>query len=198
LLARDVGCTYPTIREALRRLEAKKYVSRSSDRSVQLSRFPRDVWRELLALASSIRPSIRFTDESGEKPDAHRLLERFSRKNLEGVALGGVAAARFWHPAFDLHGTPKLNLIVHAPNGLVDLAFVKRLDPALKRNDDPDASPVLVIHPLLRATSHFVEPADGRPAYADPVETALDLYELGLFTQADDFLSHFGRKTAKP
>jgi hypothetical protein len=197
-LAAEVGCTYPTIRESLRRLEAKKCLARETNRSVRLSRFPYEAWRELLALAPGIRPAIRFTDESGGGTNVDDLLDRLNRRRPKNTALSGVVAARFWHPDFDLHGTPRIHVVVHSPDGLVDLEFLKRVDPALRRNDDPDASPVLVIHPLVRASTLFSESPRGGLPYADPVETVLDLQELGLSNQGHDLLAYFWKEIRRP
>lgn len=197
-LVDEVGCTYPTIRQSLRRLESKKYLSRESGRRVQLSRFPQETWREMLALAPSMRQSLRFTDESGETPNPSRLLERLNKNRPEHVAVGGVTAARHWHPEFDLHGTPRLDLVLHAPDGVVDLRFLKHLDPALKQISNPDASPALVIHPLIRATSFFAESEQGQAPLADPIEAVLDLQELGLSPQANELLAHFRKEVRGP
>ena len=197
-LAKEVGCTYPTIRVALRRLESKKCLNRQSGRLVQLTRFPQEPWREMVALAPSMRRSLRFVDKSGEKPNPNRLLDRLKKMNPKRVALGGVVAARHWNPEFDLHGTPRLDLVVHAPNGAADLRFLNRLDPALKQTDDPDDSPAIVIHPLIRSAAMFTESKPNELAIADPVETVLDLQELGLAQQANQLLAHFRKEIRQP
>jgi hypothetical protein len=106
------------------------------------------------------------------------------------LALGGVLGARHWHPDFDLHGTPRLDLVYHAPNGNVDLEFVRKLDPALTQVDDRSESAVLVVHPLVRAAPLFIETTERSIPWADPVETALDLCDLSLTTQANQLLTH--------
>ncbi len=197
-LADAVGCTYPTIRRAIRQLEIKSYLSRESNRSVQLARFPQESWKELLALAPSMRGSLQFTDRSGDEPSPHRLLERLNRIRPPGIAVGGVSAARYWHPDFDLHGMPRLDLVLHAPDGTMDIRFLKRLDPALEQAAVPNSAPALVIHPLIRKDSLFTESKRGPMPLADPVETLLDLHELGLSRQADQMLAHFRRQARRP
>lgn len=196
-LANDIGCSYPTIRAALRRLDAAKYLTRHSNRSVELARFPTQTWSEFVALRNRIRTPIRFIDGTGERPDPLGLLKRLVKHPPPSVALGGVLAARHWFPDFDLHGTPRLDLVLHAPNGEMNLDFVHQLDRSLRRTDDVHATPSLVVHPLNRAASLFVKPDAGGIAIADPIETALDLYEMGLTPQADQLLASF-RKEARP
>jgi DNA-binding MarR family transcriptional regulator len=193
-LAKEVGSTYPTIRDALRRLESKKYLAKESGRFVRLTRFPQETWRELVALAPTLRRPLRFIDESGETPNPDRLLDRLKTIHPKRIALGGVVAARYWNPDFDLHGTPRLDLVAHAPDNVADLRFLKRLDPALKQTDDPEAAAALVIHPLIRSKAMFTEVGPNTLPYTDPVETVLDLQELGLTQQANQLLSHFRKE----
>jgi len=189
-LARQVGCTYPTIREAIKRLDNLHYVRHQSNRSVELTRFPHTAWSEMVALSSKIRRSIRFVDTSGDNADPQRLLRELASLRDPRIAVGGVEAARFWQPEFDLHGTPRIDVVLHVAGDEVDLSFVGRLDPAFKQSDQLDQSPVLVIHllwrsqPLLETDSRFDLPI------ADPVETALDLLEVGLTEQAGQMLAH--------
>lgn len=189
-LAEEVGCSYPTVRKALDNPSLRSALRTTSNRSVELQAFPHDVWRELVALSSLLRNSIRFRDRSGEKPMPHGLLKRLERSPPPHLALAGVLAARHWHPDFDLHGTPRLDLVYHTPTGQLDLGFVKQLDPALARVDDPSESAVLVIHPLVRAAPLFIEKTEKCLPWADPVETALDLCDLSLTTQANQLLTH--------
>jgi predicted transcriptional regulator len=192
-LAEGVGCSYPTIRSSLRRLEQDRYIQRHSNRTVELTRFPTKAWEELLALDRQLRQPIRFIDASGDKPNPIGLIERLQRMRPSGIALGGVLAARHWHQTFDLHGTPRVDLVAHAPDAVVDLKFVKRLDPALKIVDDTTTSATLVIRPLVRNANLFESMGSEMPV-ADPVETTLDLSELGLTQQASKLLAHFRKE----
>ena len=190
-LAEQVGCTYPTVKEALEQLEQRRNIIRNSNRSVELAKFPKSSWSDLLVISGNPRRAFRYRDASGEKTDFDRLLKRLARMKLPRVALGGVAAARHWHSDFDLHGTPRLDLLVHTPGDTVDLSFVKKLDPALRRIEDYDESPVLVVRPLQRADPLFEHVPGTSLPFADPVETALDLCDLGLTEQASQLLAHF-------
>lgn len=189
-LSEQAGCSYPTVRKALQKPSLRSALSFTSSRSVEFKAFPHDAWRELTALSSTMRGSLRFRDRSGEKQSPQGLLKRLERTKPSHVALGGVMAARHWHPDFNLHGTPRLDVEYHAPNGIVDLEFVRKLDPALTRVSDPSESAVLVVHPLVRAVPLFIEVSEKKLPWADPVETALDLCDLSLTTQANQLLTH--------
>lgn len=187
-LAQTAGCSYPTVQKALDKL--RNVLQFSSNRSVELKAFPHDTWRELVALSGTLRNSLRFEDQSGDPPMPLSLLKRLEQLKTSNLALGGALAARHWHPDFDLHGTPRLDLVYHAPNGRIDLDFVRQLDPALTEVTDPAAPAALVIHPLIRASSLFSE-RDGKSVmWSDPVETALDLCDLSLTAQANQLLTY--------
>jgi hypothetical protein len=97
------------------------------------------------------------------------------------VYIGGVAAARHYYPRFDLNGLPRLDLVTTSEVG-VD--WLRKLDPALRPTNDPARSPVLVVHP----TEDLVDGSEESSPWADPVETLLDLHELRLGDQAEDFV----------
>lgn len=183
-LQRQTGLSHPSVSKALAALGPA--VQRRRDRSVALCAFPGEAWAQLVALAPKVRQTSAFVDESGRGGDPQRLLDRVRRTSPPGVAVAGVVAARHWHSGLDLEGLPRLDLSVHAPNGGMDTAFVARLDPALVPAP-PGTPPLLVLHAVPRAESLFVV-GDGGPAWADPVEALLDLYELRLIEQADDLV----------
>jgi hypothetical protein len=68
----------------------------------------------------------------------------------------------------------------------------------LRQTDDPDASPAIVIHLLVRSATMFTEATTSELAVADPVETVLDLQEIGLVQQANQLLAHFRKEVRKP
>jgi hypothetical protein len=183
-LQAEAGLSHPTVKRDLDRLG--DHVARQSDRSVELARFPQDAWSQLRALAPRARHTAHFADGTGRKPDLRRLVDRLRRLKLENVALGGVIAAREWQPDFDLEGTPRIDLSVHAPDGRRDVTFIKDIDAALQPSEDK-ASAAVVVHSLVRAKPHFKAHPD-LGLIADPIETLLDLYELRLYAQADEFL----------
>jgi hypothetical protein len=185
------GLSYPTVAKQLRALGSA--VARSSNRSAELHELPATAWAELTALAPRIRQTKALVDRSGRPPDLDRLVARLQRQRPAHVALGGVHAARHWQPDFDLDGAPRIDLEVHAPDGWADLQFVTKLDPAI----GPSAlnvAPILAVHVVTRAQSLFAnEGARGVP-WADPVEVLLDLHQLGLHPQADDFVKFWRRQ----
>ena len=189
-LAEVVGCSFPTARKSLDKPSLRNALRFTSNRSVELTRFPHNLWSELLTFSNATHSSFRFRDRSGSKASPLDLLNRLKRLNPPQIALGGVVSARHWHPDFDLNGTPRLDLAFHAPDGIVDLRFVRRLDPALAIVDDPSEPGVLVVHPVVRASSLFVENAACGIPWADPVQTTLDLCDLSLTVQANQLLTH--------
>ena len=195
-LADEVGCSYPTVRSALEKDSLNNSISYTSNRSVELRNFPHVAWNELVALTHEIRHSFLFHDRTKGKPDPESLLNRIlNTVDTGNLGLGGVFAARRWHPDFDLHGTPRLDLVYHAPDGNVDLRFVKRIDPALTVDDSNESSPALVIHVIQRASSQFTESDNGGMKLADPVETTLDLYEMSLTVQANQLFNYLRPET---
>lgn len=196
-LARQVGCSYPTVSAALKRSSLRRAASHLSNRSVELRAFPHETWSELVALSSTMRPTFRFQDRSGDKRSPQSLLKRLERNTVSHLAVGGVIAARHWHPGIDLHGIPRLDLLYHSCDKRLDLTFVEKLDPALELVDD-GLSADLVVHVIQRSMPLFVKPNPNGVSLADPVETALDLCELSLIPQADRLLTHLRPEVRLP
>jgi hypothetical protein len=190
-LTAQVGCVYPTAAQALKRLDERNYLLRRSNRSVELRRFPEKLWKELLVLSDTWRQPLRYADASGKRPDFPYLLRRLTRMKPPHMALGGVAAARYWHADFDLHGIPRIDLSVHVLQGRMDLDFMQKLDPALEPVDRDDRSAAVVLHPLFRREPLYAIATESELPYADAVETVLDLHEMGLTAQAGALLNHF-------
>jgi hypothetical protein len=91
----------------------------------------------------------------------------------------------------DLGGVPRLDLSQHG-SGRPDLGFIEKLDPALKRVDDPLEPATVVVHQVRHATSLF-QARKGGLHWADPVECLLDLHEARLDAQAAHFLKALER-----
>ena len=195
-LASEVGCSYPTVRAALGRRSLARAVRSHSNRSVELTAFPGEAWQELIALSRTMRKEFCFRNRSSSKPDVEGLLKRLGRHSNLPVGVGGVIAARHWDVHFDLNGTPRLDLHYHAPNGQIDLGFVRKLDPAFVLDEELNTSPALVIHALIRDSNLFTETADSLFPVTDPVETVLDLIAMGLRVQADELINRL-RKEAR-
>lgn len=182
------GQSHPTV--ALRLDELGSYVRRTSNRSVELSEFPTSAWTELLALSPRIRQTAGFVDRSGRSGDLVSMLGRLRRQQPPHVAVGGVVGARHWQADFDLDGVPRLDLELHAPDGVADMGFISRLDPALTRADGGSA-PIVAVHLVTRASSQYTDDPEHRLPWADPVEILLDLHQLRLTKQADAFVRHW-------
>lgn len=187
-LAAQSGLSYPTVAKQLRALGLA--VLRGSNRSAELRWVPMATMAELTALSPKVRQSTYFTDTSGRPPDLAALVKRLRRQHPPRVALGGVIAAHHWQPGFDLDGTPRLDLEVHAPEGRPDLAFVAKLDPALALAG-PEVVPIVAVHAVTRAVSLFTAERDRELPWADPVEVLLDLHQLRLHQQAEDFVRYW-------
>lgn len=189
-LMRRTGSSYPTVADALRRLERTQELARRSNRSVQLSRFPDKTWPEFLALSEGLRRTRFFADASGRRVNPLDLYRRLQAMPYKHIAMGGVQAARHWDPDFDLNGLPRLDVTLHMAHGIGDLGFVERLDPALKRVDSRHEGIVLAVHPLFRTEPHFEKNPKSKIDWADPVETLLDLHESRLVEQAEHLIKH--------
>lgn len=188
-LQAQTGLTHPTVGKRIRELGPD--IERTPNRSVRLRAFPTRAWAELVALSLRVRQTVGFEDRSGRSGDLSALVGRIQRQRPSNVALGGVVGARHWQPEFDLVGIPRVDLELHAPLGNADLRFVSRIDPALMPAR-PEVAPVLAVHVVIRAASLF-EGSERALPWADPVEILLDLYQLKLHKQADDFI-RFWRK----
>ncbi len=193
-LARTAGCSYPAVARALSPLGS--LLERRSDRRVILRWFPKEEFARLLAIADRARSTARFADHSGQPRSAESHLRRLEKLNPPGLAIGGVLGAKHYHPNLDLVGTPRLDLSLHCPGKRLNLDFIERLDPALKRVEDPLAPANVVVHAVRQADAQFT-PRDGGIAWADPVECLFDLHEARLELQAGQFLDALQRQRPK-
>lgn len=190
-LAEETGFTYPTIANALERLEPR--LIRHSDRRVELSAFPKEAWFQLVAQADKARASQGFVDPSGRPRPPEALLDRLRDLGRNDIAVSGVFGARHYLPGLDLVGTPRLDLVVHARRMVGPPTFLRRLDPALKPAGRGEPCKV-VVHTLFRPEPLFSQPENGIH-WADEVECLLDLHEMRLESQALEFVE---RLTPKP
>jgi len=88
---------------------------------------------------------------------------------------------------------PRLDVSLHSPGKRLDLEFIGRLDPALKRVEDPCAPANVVVHAVRHADPQSTPRKDGL-AWADPLECLFDLYEARLDMQAGQFLEALQRQ----
>jgi hypothetical protein len=189
-IAEQTGFTYPTIANALERLEPR--LIRHSDRRVELTTFPNDAWFQLVAQADKARASQGFVDPSGRPRPPEVLLDRLRDLRRDDIAVSGVLGARHYLPGLDLFGTPRLDLVVYARRFGVPPTFLRRLDPALKPagRDEPWQ---VVVHTLFRPEPFFSQPENGI-RWADEVECLLDLHEMRLESQALEFVERLSPK----
>lgn len=190
-LAEQTGFSYPTIANALERLEPR--LIRHSDRRIELSAFPKEAWFKLVAQTDKVRASQGFVDPSGRPRPPEVLLDRLRDLERDDIAVAGVLGARHYLPGLDLVGTPRLDLVVHARPMASPPTFLRRLDPALKPAGRGEPSQV-VVHTLFRPAPFFSQPENGT-RWADEVECLLDLHEMRMEAQALEFVD---RLTPKP
>ncbi len=184
-IAARSGASHPTVAAALERLVARGELLRTSDRRAGLIALPRRSLNEIMAIADSHRGTVRLADATGQRPDLDALLRRIQSKAPPDTAIGGVVAARHYDPRFDLHGTPRIDVTTHERD---DLAWLRRVDPALRPVPVSQSSPVLVVHRTRRGDPSFETDARSGLTLASPAETVLDLYDLRLTDQADQLV----------
>lgn len=194
-LGRTAGCSYPTVARVLKELGS--LVDRSSDRRVALRYFPRDEFERLAATAETARSTVRYADRSGQPRSPEARLRRLEKLRPAGVAIGGVLGARHYLPDLDLVGAPRLDLSVHCGDGSPGLDFIKQLDPALVREDDPHRPASVAVHAVRHADPLF-QLREGGLYWADPIECLLDLREARLESQANQFLEVLRQKRSSP
>ena len=176
-LTEAAGCSYPTVASALKRLGSS--IARHADRRVELCRFPREEWNGLVARSEELRSTARFADTSAKAATPTALLKRFRGLHPPDAAVGGTFGAVHHHRALGLRGDTRLDLSLHSVSGVLDLGLVERLDPRLKRVEDPRVPANLVLHSVRHRESLF-ESGRGGHLWADPVECLLDLHEARL------------------
>jgi len=195
-LVRSSGYSYPTIANVL--LNLGSLIERQSDRRVTLRWFPKDEFARLLAVSDRARSTVRFTDRSGQPRPFESYLRRLEKLDPPGLAIGGVLGAKHYFADLDLVGIPRLDISLHCPGHQMDLGFVERLDPALKRVSDPLEPASVVVHAVRHADPFFI-PREGELQWADPVECLIDLHEARLEKQAHQFLEALQRnRPTKP
>ena len=187
------GTSYPTVVEAIERLDALGEITRTSSRGAQLRGHPRASLAEVLAVGDSLRRTMYFVDASGRAPDLDALLRRTVKVTSDAIAIGGVAAARHYDRDFDLNGLPRVDVTASGS----DTSWLRSIDPALvpaTALDLRSGRVALVVHRLRRPKTGFVRDDAGHRWFTDPVEVVLDLHELRLSEQADEFVDAVRRR----
>ncbi len=184
-LMQTSGYSYPTIAGVLEKLGS--LIERATDRRLRLKWFPREEFARLLSMSDGARATARFADRSGQPRSMELHVKRLERLAPKGIAIGGVLGAKYYAPGLDLVGVPRLDLSQHSGTRRLDLSFIRELDPALERIDDPLIPATVVVHAVRSADSLFTHREQGLN-WADPVECLLDLHEARLDSQAAQLL----------
>jgi hypothetical protein len=185
------GCSYPTVASSLDRL--KNYLKQSYSEGVQLRRFPNEEWHSMILGANKIRATLRLADRSGQPRRPSYLLERLARMQLDHVGVGGVLGAMAVYPDLNITGSPRLDICIHAPGKVADIEFVKNLDPALEPTTDLMEPAQVFLHFVRSDYSDFEQHLPGLKK-ASWVECMLDLHEMRLGEQADEWLHQWIRE----
>lgn len=193
-IGRRANASSPTLRSTFARLRLRGEIADTRNRPIELTGFPRATLREVLALSGSLRRPFYFVDGSGRPADPDGLLRRLAAEQPSGVAVGGVVAARAYDPNFDLNGIPRLDLVVNSTD---QVGWLNRLNPGLRLVDSVTPSPALVLHPVPHLRIGAATWGNGKLPLADPAETLLDLYELRLTEQAEDFVTRIRERGAR-
>ena len=195
-LGSEIGISYPTLSEALDRLEG--HLVRSSNRSVMLKAFPSEHWPAILLQAPAARQSEGYRVRDGQARSPETLLKR-TLEFVEGreseeieIAIGGTHAARHYLPGIDLVGTPRLDLTLYLADPSEKKQLLRHLDPAL-RPVERGETPQIVLNHLDRPRSFFQQDQDGN-TITDEVETLLDLHAMRFDPQAQELLQHLIQK----
>ena len=186
LIGKLAGCSFPTVKSALDQL--KHVLRKSPVGGVELKRFPAQEWQALILGADRSRATRRYQDRSGKPRSPAFLIERLARLQREDIAIGGVVAALDFYPELDLVGNPRLDLCIHTPGKHTDLSFIEALDPALQETKDAQAPVSLALH-FVRSQESFFTHFNNGLKRAGVVECLLDLYELRLPDQANDWMN---------
>lgn len=184
-ICQAAGVSYPTLAAVLKELDVDHAIARDSSRKVHLNRLPQDAWKRWAVAKTRVRKTVRFVDYAGQARSPEEMVQRLRRLKLQNVAIAGVLGAKHYYPQLDITSSPRLDLTVHGDN--VNLDFVDQLDAGLQRSTNPDDTPQLVVHYLLRPQAFFEVDSEGT-VWADPVECLADLFEARLNTQADEML----------
>lgn len=184
-ICQAAGVSYPTLAAVIRELDVDHAIERDSSRKVHLNRLPQDAWKRWAVAKTRVRKTVRFVDYAGQARSPEEMVQRLRRLKLQNVAVAGVLGAKHYYPQLDITSSPRLDLTVHGDN--VNLDFVDKLDAGLQRSINPDDTPQLVVHYLLRPKAFFEVDSEGT-IWADPVECLADLFEARLNTQADEML----------
>ncbi len=90
----SVGASYPTVAQVLKRLEAQGVLQRSSDRRVELRRFPWDEWGRWIVAGRELRKTVVFVDPTGRGRTPEEMGQRLAKLGREDIGVGGVLGSQ--------------------------------------------------------------------------------------------------------
>jgi hypothetical protein len=189
-LQRTTKASHPTVSAAIEELteQGLNPTKRKNRGMPPLSQTPSwEVWKRLAEAHAAERRVVRFVDPSAMARPIVDMVQRLRSLQERGLAsavtLGGVLGAKNYDSDLDITAAPRLDLSIFD----TDTSFVRQLDAGLVESDDKQAKPVLVIH-FAQAGERFTEISDvGR--IAPPLECLADLLEIGLVSEARNFLA---------
>ncbi len=186
VIAKKIGCSYPTVAEGIDKLG--NYLTRSTDRKVSLKAFPKNEWFRLVANANEVRQTVYFGYKTNNQKSVESLLKRWKQQHTHRreFALGGVPGARHYFPDIDIVGTPRLDVTINCSDKTLDFSFLRRIDPGLQPCR-PDENAVLAIHVVILEKPLFKK-AKENFFYADPIECLLDLHEMRFEGQVEEII----------
>lgn len=182
------GASYPTVANALKKLEAMDILELRSDRRVELKRFPWDEWRRWVISNQDARKTVVFSDKTGKGRSTQSMLERLKQLGREDIAIGGVIGAKHYFPKLDISGNVRLDLTIKGNKRTANLDFVRQLDAGLVESRGSNEVGSVAVHfSDSRADNMFMRDSNG-VVWANPVQCLVDLYELRLEMQAQEML----------
>jgi hypothetical protein len=191
-LATQSGASSPTVSAAIKAIEPD--VLRTRNRQVALKSFSPESWHKWLTKSAEAQ-TVRFVDRSGAPRTPEKLARRLSALGRKDVAIGGVLGAMHHHPAIDITGAPRLDILIHGTYH-ADISFIKELDAGLVRDDSPEENARVVVHFTNRNESYF--DVENGTVWADVLDCLIHMWKAGLTHQVEDLISYLRRQAPPP